>query len=171
MEVLPQFAQNVLAQQVHTYGYYAHSIGRDSAKEGVVVGKAMHAIGAACVFTLVPVAPLYYVERADGEWRGVFQEDAQKRNLVLPHYDLLSVTAREYRYSEGDFDKIARALREVPPKYLKPMQLSPHHMWHVALQNKIKDGGTFFERALAEYRRIFNEEKARRTASKRSAKP
>ncbi len=162
LEVLPYFAKNVLAKQQRTYGYYAASIGRDSAKEGMVIGKAMHAIGAACVFTFVPVAPLFYVERADGEWRGVFEEDDLERERVLPHYDVMLVTAREHVYTEKDFSRVERALRQVLPKYLKPTQLSPHDLWHVALLNKFKDGDTFFERALGTYQQELKQMKGNR---------
>ena len=128
LEVLPHFRANVLARSVRTYGFYAKVIGRDAAKESMVIGKAMHAIGGTCAFIGIPVAPLYYVKRADGEWRGIFQSDSIERTHVLPHYDLLTVSARIYDYTEDDFRKIEKALRELFPKYLKPNQLSPHDL-------------------------------------------
>ena len=73
IQVLPYFAGYVLAGHVHPYGVYAKAIGRDPAKESMVIGKAMHAIGAVCVLAAIPVAPLYFIKRADGEWRGVFE--------------------------------------------------------------------------------------------------
>jgi len=154
LEVLPHFKENVLAGHVLTYGAYAKSIGRDVATESMVVGQAMHAIGGMCAFAAIPVAPLYFVQRADKEWRGIFESDPSERTHVLPHYDLLCVAARIHVYSPDDFRRIDKGLRDVLPKYLKPNQLSPHDIWHVAIYNKLKDGSTPFERSLERYRQI-----------------
>ena len=43
----------------------------------------MHAIGALCVVRQLPVAPLYWVQRADGEHRGVFEQDAIERQYIV----------------------------------------------------------------------------------------
>lgn len=165
IEVLPHFAKNVIAGYVFPYGVYAKAIGRDPAKESIVIGKAMHAIGAVCVLTGIPVAPLYYVKRADGEGRGVFESDAIECLYVLPHYDLMYVVAREYKYSEKDFARIEKGLRELLPKYMRPDQLSPHDVWHCAISAKLNDGTTPFERALSKYREIFDTIKASRHGS------
>jgi hypothetical protein len=165
IEVLPHFAKNVIARHVHSYGVYAKAIGRDPAKESMVIGQAMHAIGAVCVLAAIPVAPLYFIKRADGEWRGVFESDSSEREHVLPHYDLLYVTAREFKYSDSDFGRVEKGLREVLPKYLRPDQLSPHDVWHWAIRTKLKDGATPFERALARYREIFAIAKAAKGGS------
>jgi hypothetical protein len=147
IEVLPHFAKSVLAKRRRTYGHYAVAIGRRTA-EGIVMGKAMHAIGAACVFASVPVAPLYYVERQDHGWRGIFESDQAEREQVLPFYDLLRVTAREYDYTQRDFDIVDAVLREVLP--LLRQSMSPHEMWHVAL-HPFESGDTFFSRAVGRY--------------------
>ncbi len=60
LEVLPHFAENVLAGRVLSYGYYAKAIGRDVAKESIVIGQAMHAIGGVCAIAGIPIAPLHY---------------------------------------------------------------------------------------------------------------
>lgn len=162
IEVLPHFAKNVLAGHVRPYGNYAKAIGRDPAKESMVIGKAMHAIGAVCVLAGIPVAPLFFIKRADGEWRGVFESNVDERTYVLPHYDLLYVTAREFEYSTNDFARIEKGLKEVLPKYLRPDQLSPHDIWHWAIYTKLKDSTTPLQRALAKYQELFERAKAER---------
>src|SRR2546427_11958805 len=58
LQLLPWFAENVVARNPPlSYGYYAGKIGRDPAKEAIIVGHAMHAIGAVCVIRQLPVAP------------------------------------------------------------------------------------------------------------------
>jgi hypothetical protein len=59
IEVMPHFAKHVLAGQVAPYGVYAAAIGRNAAKESMVIGKAMHIIGGVCVLARIPVAPLH----------------------------------------------------------------------------------------------------------------
>ncbi|NGX16158.1 hypothetical protein [Wenzhouxiangella sp. XN24] len=110
----------------------------------------MHAIGAACVFAKIPVAPIYYVKRADGNRCGVFEEDPLENTRVLPHYNLLYVTAREYQYSAAEFGRLQRGLAEVIPN-----KWTPHFMWHVAIAAKPKGAEqTYFELALATYQKI-----------------
>lgn len=152
IEVLPHFAKNVLAGRVHPYGVYAKAIGRDPAKESMVIGKAMHAIGAVCVLAKVPVAPLHFIKRADGQWQGVFESDYAESTYVLPHYELLYVTAREFKYSENDFARVEKGLREVLPKLSDAF--SPHDVWRWAIYTKLKDGSTPLERALESYREV-----------------
>jgi hypothetical protein len=158
IEVLPHFSKNVLAGIVLPYGVYAHHIGRDPAKESMVIGQAMHAIGAVCVLTQRPVAPLHFVERADGAWRGVFESNPEEGIYVLPHYELLLVTARIYKYTQKDFDVIGRALREWVPKHLPPELQSPHDIWRLAIytKRKDKDNKTPLDLALARYRELMN---------------
>lgn len=165
IEVLPYFEQSVLAGHVLPYGHYAAGIGRDAAKESMVIGQAMHAIGGVCALCGIPIAPLFFIKRSDGEWRGVFEGNASERQHVLPHYDLLYVTAREYKYTNKDFQRLKRGLTEVLPKHLGPDQLSQHDIWHVAIFSKLKDGTTPFERAVSKYKEIYAEAKA----SKRGA--
>ena len=164
LDVLPHFRTAVLKRHVYTYGHYASAIGRDSATESMVVGKAMHAIGAACVLGAVPLAPLHFVERADGEWRGVFEADASESIHVLPEYNLLYVTARDHHYSERDFERIHRALAVAFPKHLKPDQLSPHDLWHIVIHAKLKDGSTILQQALIKYRELAAQQRANRGA-------
>ena len=157
-QLLPLFAENVLAGKVTSYGVYTKAIGRDPSKEAIVIGPAMHAIGGVCVLATVPVAPLYYVRRADGGWRGVFESDPLEARDALPHYDTLYVAAREYQYTPEDFTRIERGLREiVPPEW------SAHQIWHKALVWKIPDSNdTFFARALKRYQAIIDDAKATR---------
>jgi len=155
LQVLPHFTKNVLAGRVYSYGHYATATGRDAATGSVVIGKAMHAIGGACVMCAIPVAPLHFVERTDREGRGVFESDELERVNVLPHYNLLYVTAREFKYSEKDFRRIENALRVILPKHLEPsQQMSPHGIWSVAISVKLSDSSTIFERALSTYREL-----------------
>lgn len=163
IEVLPYFAKNVLAGRVHPYGVYAKDIGRDPSIESMVIGKAMHAIGAVCVLAMVPVAPLYFVRRADGEWPGIFESDYAESTYVLPHYDLLYVTAREFHYSENDFARVEKGLREVLPKLSD--DFSPHDVWRWAIYTKLNNGTTPLERALEKYQ-VLREELRSKKASK-----
>jgi hypothetical protein len=102
LQIFPHFAESVLAGRRQTYGYYASLVGRDSAKHGLAIGQAMHFIGAVCVIRQVPVAPLHFAERADREVRGVFESDSLEATHVLPHYDVLKISAREHSYSKGE---------------------------------------------------------------------
>lgn len=155
LAVLPHFAVNVLARRVRPYGYYARAIGRDPAKESPVIGPAMHAIGGVCVFAGVPVAPLYFVERADLGWRAVFESDIIESKYVLPHYDNLYVSAREHNYTRDEFERVERGLRKIVPR-----DWSPHRIWYSAIFRKLEGSEqTYFERALARYDTII--EKAR----------
>jgi hypothetical protein len=171
IDVLPHFAKNVLSGHVFSYGVYAKAIGRNQAKESMVIGKAMHAIGGVCVLVGIPVAPLHFVERADGEWRGVFESEFAERTHVLPHYDLLCVTARIHRYTEKDFERVEHALRETLPKYLRPDQLSPHDIWHLAIYSKRKDSTTPWQRAIAIYQAIFDAAQSERTGKAAKDRP
>jgi hypothetical protein len=168
IEVLPHFERAVLAGHVYAYGHYASAIGRSSETESMIIGKAMHAIGAVCVLAKIPIAPLHFVRRADGEWRGVFESNTHERIHVLPHYNLLYVTARDYKYTTSDFARVRKALADVLPKYLPSDQLSPHDIWRWALHAKLKDGRTPWELALARYRELFASIKdARRNSTSR----
>jgi len=163
LEVLPHFKENVLAGRVLPYGYYAKATGRDIATESMAIGQAMHAIGGMCAFTGIPVAPLHFVRRADGEWRGIFEADVEEKIHVWPHYDLLCLAAKCYAYTEDDFRKIDKGLREVLPRHLRPDQLSPHDIWHLAIHSRLKDS-TPFQRSLERYRQIVETFRAARRA-------
>jgi hypothetical protein len=91
----------------------------------------------------------------------VFETDVAEQIHVLPHYNLLHVTARIYKYTEKDFARVARVFRETLPK-LRPAQVSPHDIWHVAIYSKFKDSTTPLQRALAKYQTIFDAAKAER---------
>ena len=159
LEVLPHFAKNVLSGQIFPYGVYAHAIGRDPSKQSMVIGHAMHAIGAACVMKQIPVVPLHYVGRADGAWRGIFEEDALEAATVRPHYETLYVAAKIYKYTERDFRRIEIILRDILPKHLPAESLSPHPLWHVVINGKTKDNSTFFFRALTAYQKMIDEQR------------
>jgi hypothetical protein len=164
LELLPHFQRAVEARHVYTYGHYANAIGRNSARDSLAIGQAMHALGAACVLAGVPVAPLHYVERGDSGWTGIFESDPLECLHILPHYDLLYVTAREHSYTTEDFQRIDKALRVVFPKHLKPSQLSPHDLWHVLIYAKLKDGTTILELSLSKYRDMLETLHARRSS-------
>ena len=161
LEVLPHFARNVLVRHVFSYGHYADAIGRNSANESMAIGPAMHAIGAACVFARIPVAPLYFVKRADSQDAQVFVSDPLENQLVTEHYDILFVAAREYPYTEQDFQRIKALSEKIPNGW------SPHLMWHVAVATKPKGSDeTYFERALNVYKEFIENERQARKKSK-----
>jgi hypothetical protein len=168
LELLPAFIESVLAKRVYAYGTYAAKIGRNSAKESMVVGMGMHAIGAACVFAMVPIAPLYYVKRQDSAWRGVFEADPVEAVHVLPHYDLLYVTAREHEYTATEMAKLDRALRDTLPKILPDDYLSPHDLWRFAIYYKLKNGSTPWLEAIAHYEQIKDQIRVRHRARGKS---
>lgn len=150
IELVPHFAKCVLAGRVHTYGYYAKLLGRDPEKHAIGLGPAFHAIGAACVYLQVPVAPLYYVRRDDNKRQDIFESDPLEARDVLPHLNLLYVAAREYVYSQADFDRLQEALSEKLPR-----AWSPHRLWHVSLVRCPKNAKeTYFALALERYRDI-----------------
>lgn len=158
LEVLPHFSRNVLAQHVLTYGFYADAIGREQAKESMIIGQAMHAIGAACVFAKIPVAPLYFLKRQDNKGAEVFLNDPLENQRISEHFSTLFVSAREYSYTEEDFQRIEKTLREKIPA-----NWSPHFMWHVAIVKKPKGSdATYFERALFTYKDIIENERQAR---------
>jgi hypothetical protein len=158
LEILPHFAENVLARQVFSYGVYAYAVGRDVANGSIAMGPAMHAIGAVCVFARIPVAPLYFVKRSNSQSAQVFTNDPLESQRVLQHYSTLFVAAREYHYSRRDFERLESALRKIPKDW------SPHLMWHVAIAtNPSGYDETFFQRALVVYKEIIgNARKSRR---------
>lgn len=133
LNVLPAFAANVLDGRERTYGYYARIIGRSPDKEAMVIGHAMHMIGALCVIFEIPVAPLAYVKRANKSRPAVFERDAVERVHVLPHYNVMCLAARIHTYSRDEFIRIEGALREKVKD-----SWSPHEMWHQAVWQKPK---------------------------------
>ena len=161
-EVLPHFTANVLGQQVHTYGFYAHAIGRDAAKESMVIGKAMHVVGAACIIARVPVAPIHYVKRADGEWRGIFERAVGESIHVLPAWDTLAISARLYKYTEADFKSIAKLLHEGIPQCFPPSWQSPSQIWKYLIYTVAEGNATWLRRALVKYEAIIDAERHRR---------
>ena len=162
LEVLPHLAKNVMARHVFSYGHYAAATGRNPAKDSMAIGQAMHAIGAACVFARVPVAPLHFVKRADRRDAQVFVSDPLENQRVTEHHDTLLVAAREYCYTEPDFQRIEVELRETIPN-----DWSPHLMWHVAVVGKPKGSDeTYFERALVVYKTFIENERQARKKSK-----
>lgn len=159
-KVVEIFGQNILARRIQTYGAYAKAIGLNPAKEAPLVGIAMHCIGAICVATRIPIAPLHFVKRADGEWRGIFESDYLERTHVLPHYDILYVTARVYTYQPHEVEQIARIFHEQGRIKGEPSQ---HDLWHHVIQARPKQSeNTYWELALRRYDEIFQLERSRR---------
>lgn len=162
-QVLPHFAENVLAGRRLTYGRYAHLIGRDVATEAITIGQVMHLIGVLCVFRQLPVAPLYFVKRAVGEARQIFASDPTESLHVLPHFDNLYVVAREYQYSEEDFEGINTRLHKVLLEKAPP-DWTPHHLWHLAIWKCPENSEqTYFQRALSKYECIIDELRKQRS--------
>jgi hypothetical protein len=165
-QVFPHFAQAVLARKVRTYGYYAHLIGRDVAKQSITIGPAMHLIGAICVMQELPVAPLHYVERKDGEARRIFAADEAEAIHVLPHLDTLYVASCEYCYSAPELERLGLILQWMLEK--APPDWSPHQMWRFVVSEHPDDSNeTYFQLALRRYEGILDDLRAQRQGRKR----
>ena len=168
LQLLSVFAENVVARHSpKTYGYYAKLIGRDPAKEAISIGPAMHAIGAVCVIQQLPVAPLHWVVRAEGEPRQVFASDVLESHHILDRqrFDTMYVVAREYRYSMAEFEKLQQAMKTLIDK--APRDWTPHFLWHLAIVKKPKgEDQTYLERAMLKYETLLAEFKAERARAK-----
>jgi hypothetical protein len=168
LQLLPVFAENVVARnKPQTYGFYAKQIGRDPAKGAISLGPAMHAIGAVCVIQQLPVAPLHWVVRAQGEPRQVFANDPLEAQEILKkeRFDTMYVVAREYRYTMAEFDKVRQNLEKLISK--APPDWSPHFLWHLAIVKKPRgEALTYLERAMARYSTLLAELKAERIRAK-----
>jgi hypothetical protein len=168
LQLLPLFAENVVARHSPmTYGHYAKLIGRNPAKEAISIGPAMHAIGAVCVIQQLPVAPLYWVVRAQGEPRQVFASDVLESRHILDQgrFDTMYVVAREYRYSISEFEKLQQAMQKLIAK--APRDWTPHFLWHLAIVKKPKsDDRTYLERAMHRYDTLLAEFKAERARAR-----
>ena len=169
LDVLRSFGPNVVARRSPmTYGQYAHAIGRDPQEYGLAIGKAMHAIGALCVVRQLPVAPLFWVQRADGEHRGIFESDPLERRIIIQSKDIdtMYVVAREYQYSIKEFEGLESALK----KSLDSGRIShwsPHEIWRLTFTSKPNgQERTYYERAMARYREIFETFKAEKASAK-----
>lgn len=169
LEVLRSFGPNVVARRSPmTYGQYASAIGREPAEYGLAIGQAMHAIGAICVIRQLPVAPLFWVQRANGEPSGVFENDSLERHNIVnsKDIDIMYVVAREYKYSQEEFTGLEAALRKSLASG-NVSKWSPHEIWHLTFRKKPKDCTlTYYQRAMAKYRALFDEIKAQKAAKK-----
>jgi hypothetical protein len=167
LKLLPLFAENVVARQERTYGYYAKAIGRDPAKDAISLGPAMHAIGAVCVIQQLPVAPLHWVASANGNRRQVFANDPLESQEILDQgrFDIMYVVAREYRYSMIEFENLHQTLKKLIEK--APPDWTPHFLWHLSIVKKPKgEAITYLERAMLRYTTLFAELKADRSRAK-----
>jgi len=152
-ELLPHFKRNVLDRRVCTYGSYAAQVGRDPATNGLAIGQAMHAIGAVCVLRLLPIAPHFFVEATNGNQRQVFESNDLEAALVLPHFDLLYVVARDYTYTVQDLDGLENGLKKgwIDGRLDKSL----HALWKTILCSRPEGSArTRFEMALDRYREI-----------------
>lgn len=152
-QLLPHLRRNVLAGHVRTYGYYAEAIGRDGSRDAIAMGRPLHLIGAACVLARVPVFPLHFVERADGEWRPIFESAASELVHVAPQWDLLAVSSRVYAYSGKDFDLLDKLLRDRIPRFVPEETQNPKRLWEWLIHSKF-EGVPILERALKRYEEI-----------------
>lgn len=163
IQLLPVFTEQILKKQPMSYGYYANQIGRDPAKESIVIGQAMHAIGAVCVIQKLPIVTLYFVKRADGEARQIFSSNAIEAENVLPHFNILYVVAREYNYSKEELEKLFEKMKKVFSGNLAP-DWSAHDLWKLAINKKPKDcEASYFQRALKHYEELFSNLKLRKS--------
>jgi len=154
LEVMPHFIKSVVDERrVRTYGSYCRAIGLDPVEYGRSMGKAMHAVGAACVVRRVPIAPLYWVERENGTDGEIFERRWRESAQVLPHRDFLYCVARDHRYT-------AEELRAVEATLSKAVEsgYSPDRMWDVVIKGKPKgQAKTGFVLALERYKEIEQE--------------
>lgn len=168
-DLLRSFGANVVARRPPmTYGQYAALIGRSPAEYGLAVGKAMHAIGALCVIRQVPVAPLYWVQRADGEHRGIFERDPLERQHIIESRDIdvMYVVSREYSYTDEEFAGIESALRKSLASG-RVANWSPHEIWHLTFHKCPKESSiTYYQRAMDRYRELFRQIKAKKETGK-----
>lgn len=168
-DVLRSFGPNVVARRSPmTYGQYAQAIGRSAAEYGLAVGKAMHAIGALCVIRQVPVAPLFWVRRADDGHRGVFESDALERHYIIESNDIdtMYVVSREYRYTTEEFSALEAALRKSLASG-NVANWSPHEIWHLTFFKCPKGSAiTYYQRAMNHYRDLFSHIKAQKAVRK-----
>ena len=111
----------------------------------------------------VPVAPIHYVERADGEWRGIFERAASESFHVFPAWSTLAVSAHIHTYTEEDFRLIGKVLNELVPKYFSPEWQSPRKLWVHLIYTKAEGETTWLRRALTKYEQII--EPARKARS------
>ena len=169
LQLLPTFAENVVSGHQRTYGFYAKSIGRDPAKEAISIGPAMHAIGAVCVIQQLPVAPLYWVTRNEGDPKQIFASDVLESHHVLDlgRFDTMFVVAREYQYSMAEFERLQKAMEKVLTGKAPP-DWTPHFLWHMAIVKKPKgENQTFLERAMSRYEALRTEIKAEKAYAKK----
>lgn len=168
-DVLRSFGQNVVARRTPiTYGQYATAIGRSPGKYGLAVGKAMHAIGALCVIRQIPVAPLYWVRRADDEHRGIFESDSLERQYIVDSKDIdtMYVVSREYHYTSEEFEGLEAALRKSLANG-GVSNWSPHQIWHLTFRECPKDSLlTYYQCAMNRYRELLNRMKIEKAARK-----
>lgn len=171
LDVLRSFGPNVVSRgSPMTYGQYAASIGRNPADYGLAVGMAMHAIGALCIIRQVPVAPLFWVQSANGEAQSIFETDPIERRHIIDTKDIdtMYVVAREYRYSISEFEGIEAALRKSLASG-KVTKWSPHQLWHLTFQKAPKDSAvTYYQRAMNRYHELFIQIKARKATDQPS---
>jgi hypothetical protein len=167
LQVLPWFAENVVARNPPlSYGYYAGKIGRDPAKEAIIVGHAMHAIGAVCVIRQLPVAPLHYAKRMDGEARQVFASNKLEADYVLRHVGKMRIVAREYHFTAEEFEGLAGVMRKVLTGKA-PASWTPHVLWEMVIKERPKNSDqTYLQRALSHYDKLWAEMKDSRKERK-----
>lgn len=130
-DLLPIFRANTLRGLTRTRGYYAYVVGRDAQ----AVDHALHLVGAACVLSCVPVAPIHFVEHVEAEWRAIF-ETAAFGSQHAGAWRILATASGLHAYSERDFDRVASALC-VHVASREDAQQAPHALWCALLQGAL----------------------------------
>jgi hypothetical protein len=110
------------------------------------------------------VAPLFYVERADKEWRGIFESEYAEKAYVKPHWDVLLVSSRVHKYTPKDFAVLKRAVQEVLPNVFTKAGQSPTRLWRYIISRGSPSGGTWLVRAIAEYQKVIDRARSKGTA-------
>lgn len=141
LEILPLLRANTLRGLIRTSGYYAFRSGQTAAH----VEHAMHLIGAACVLTRVPVAPVHYVDDLHDEWRRIFTVAAADSDYANA-WPLICDSSRHHVYSEADFERVATVVRTQLAKYALLGQ-APLGLWRLVVEQSLA-------RALMRYEQI-----------------
>jgi hypothetical protein len=141
-DLLPIFRANTLRGLTRTRGYYAYVVGRDAD----TVDHALHLVGAACVLSCVPVAPIHFVEQVEAEWRAVF-ETAAFGSLHAGAWRILATASGLHAYSERDFDRVASALC-VHVATHEEAQQAPHALWCALLQGAFAPAIEHYEQVM-----------------------
>lgn len=142
-ELLPIFRANALRGLTRTRGYYAYLVRRDVD----TVGKALHLVGAACVWSCVPVAPIHFVDQVEPEWRHIF-EIAAFGSIHAGAWNTLVEASRLHLYSESDFDQVASVFLNQLASHDAQKQ-TPYALWCALLDEALAPATCHYEQVIS----------------------